>query len=153
MWYTKIIYFYKILLTKRIFIYIWQIHQLASMYTDFSLSYSSWKLYVFDLTKWTGSWESFVWESDYTGCSGCFWLTEKNRFIRVIRLGIPLLTGCAECFWLTKKNWFRRSIHKSHCLFWFVDSLGSRVAVTFKYRRNLRLVQDSVCIAERMHIH
>lgn len=123
----KYFIFYKILLTKCIFIYIYE--QPVSIL----ISISGIVVECVDVTKRAGSWESLVWESDYTGCSFCFWLTSW-KFMRIIGAGITLHPGSAECFFGSLKR-TSSGAFMSRCLFCVVDSCG--VAVTLKNWRNL----------------
>lgn len=68
--------------------------------SDYSDSQKKWLISIRllvvldDSLKITSSWESFVYESFYTGCAECYWFTEKNQLIRVICSRIRLQLVC-----------------------------------------------------------
>lgn len=69
--------------------------------------------------KITGSWESFIQESDYIGCFVCFWFSKKNTFIRVIHLASHSLRESDYTGSAVKKNRFIRVTHSGIRLHWF----------------------------------
>lgn len=112
-------------------------------------------IHVFDSLKTIDSLESFVQESDYTGCAVCISFIKRNRIIRVSCLGTTIHrlicmflirlsrvifvreSDYALCFWFTIVKWLcREFLWELYCAVCF----SSRRVICLEIRLSTLLV-------------